>query len=110
MELTQYFQWQIERFPGQKEALGRALAALTNHMYGITEVRTFKRQQWMDMEIPVGLGARLSREVKDWAYSRKGNDLLNRPQSSGSRSSSTSSESTESEPVSSRKGVTLADM
>lgn len=62
--LAAYINWQIGRHPTQQGPLQIALTRLTDQLFELQDIRQFKEQDWIRWGIPIGLGMRLSREVK----------------------------------------------
>ena len=62
--LRDYINWQIKRHPSQHQALDTAYNKLQLELYDLQDIRRFQDVDYNIMCIPLGLGKRLSREVK----------------------------------------------
>ena len=62
--LQGYISWQIGRNPSQQSALDNAFNQLQAELYELQDIRRFKDADWSALGIQLGLGKRLSREVK----------------------------------------------
>ena len=84
-DLEAYFRWQITKYPTQELILLEAQNKLADEYFTITDIRMFKEQDWIKRQIPIGLGARLQRDVKSFVRTRERSASSSRPSSSKSQ-------------------------
>lgn len=61
-----YFDWQISRNPSERRAIEGAFKKAEEELYHLKDIHGFKKPDWLDLKVPLGLGRRLSSEVKEF--------------------------------------------
>jgi hypothetical protein len=69
--VTEYIRWFKTRAPLQADILSKALEQLIEEHHDLANIKTMPESTWIRMDVPVGLGMRLSREVKKFERERK---------------------------------------
>lgn len=69
--LQEYFDWQVAKNPRQEAQLWKAFEKLGKEMYSLSDIRKFNIDEWGEMEIPRGLGQRLSHDIKCFKKERQ---------------------------------------
>ena len=67
-----YFDWQIKRNPSEKRHIESALQQVDEALYHLVDIYRFKKIDWSELGVPIGLGRRLSREVKEYLAEQRG--------------------------------------
>ena len=57
--------------PRQEAQLWKAFEKLGKEMYTLSDIRKFNKDQWGEIEIPRGLGKRLSHDIKFFKKERQ---------------------------------------
>lgn len=55
-----------DKNPSQESQLWEAFEKLGKEMYALTDVQRFDKNEWAEIEIPRGLGQRLSHDIKQF--------------------------------------------
>ena len=69
--LTAYIAWMTARTPSEAEILAKALEKLVDECYDLETIKTMSQSDWAGLEIPSGLGKRLSGNIKRFRKERK---------------------------------------
>jgi hypothetical protein len=64
--LHEYVSWHIQKTPGYERQFKEAFNALKQECYDIEFVWKLHATDWKDLMVPLGVGQRLSREVRDF--------------------------------------------
>jgi hypothetical protein len=68
--LQEYIEWHIQKTPLQEWPLRDALKILQDQYYDMEGLRKLKESNWQQFEVPLGLGVRLSRDIKVFLQGR----------------------------------------
>lgn len=61
-----YFDWQKTRNPSEKDAIEGAFIRVDEELYYLKDTHSFKKPDWAELKVPLGLGRRLSGQVKEF--------------------------------------------
>lgn len=61
-----YFDWQLSRNPSEQDAIGVTYERVNRELYHLRDIHGFKKQDWLELEVLLGLGRRLSKEIKEF--------------------------------------------
>ena len=73
--LLSYFEWQARRVPAMAAMIRAAADAVVDEAYDLEGLRKMTKEDWKDMDVGIGLGKRLSREVDRFWKLRKSGSL-----------------------------------
>ncbi|KAI9657000.1 MAG: hypothetical protein M1829_000357 [Trizodia sp. TS-e1964] len=64
LDLQSYFRWQIRASPQEKPLFLQALEVLEAEYYNFHSIGRLQYQDWVNLNVPTGLGTRLTQEVE----------------------------------------------
>lgn len=69
--LRDYITWTTRRMPSAEDDLEMAYNGLRAGFHDLEDLKTFTDADWVQLSVPLGLGRRLTREVKNYQRERR---------------------------------------